>query len=145
MTRHHCVGDIPWRAVLLMCLGCIMSPAAQSPGAPPFQTSLRPDRHETAARLAWQKPDQIVTALNIKPGQVIADIGAGSGIMTRRFAAAVAPSGMATGLDVDPAMVEFMQQDAKTRGLATYRARVVPPDDPGLMKNSVDLVENRPH
>ena len=101
--------------------------------------ALSPERYESP-RLAWQQPDAIVAALGVAPGQTVVDIGAGSGIMTRRFAVAVAPSGTATGLDIDPAMVEFMRQDARTRGLTTYAARLVTPDDPGLAASSVDLI-----
>ena len=66
----------------------------------------------TPARAKWQKPDQVVRALNLKPGQTIVDIGAGTGYFTRRFARAVGPTGMAIGLDIEPGMVAYMKADA---------------------------------
>src|SRR3990172_5754781 len=66
---------------------------------------------ESPDRLQWQKPDEVVKALGLKNGDRIADIGAGSGYFTRRFARAVAPDGVAIGYDVDAGMVAFMKED----------------------------------
>ncbi len=95
---------------------------------------------ESPDRDKWQKPDEVVKALALKPGETIVDLGAGTGYFTRRFAAAVAPTGRAIGLDVEPGMVEHMRDDARTRGLANYDAKLVKPDDPELAPASVDVV-----
>jgi arsenite methyltransferase len=123
-----------------ICIGTAIStmPAA---GDTTFQGhGAKPDRYETPMRLGWQRPDDVVKALQLKPGAVVADIGAGSGLFTRRFAEAVGPTGEAIGLEIDPAMVEFMKEDARQRGLAHYTARLVHADDPGLHRSSIDLV-----
>jgi arsenite methyltransferase len=95
---------------------------------------------ESPDRDQWQKPDQVVRALNLKPGETVVDLGAGTGYFTRRFAAAVAPSGRSIGLDVEPAMVDYMKHDAERGRLTNYDARVVKPNDPGLSAASVDVV-----
>jgi arsenite methyltransferase len=95
---------------------------------------------ESPERDRWQKPDVVVRELDLKPGQTVVDIGAGTGYFTRRFAAAVGPGGRAIGLDVEPAMVEYMHKDAKKLGLKNYQARVVKPDNPELAPDSVDLI-----
>jgi arsenite methyltransferase len=108
---------------------------------------------ESPERDRWQKPDEVVKAMGLKPGETVVDIGAGTGYFTRRFAAAVAPNGRAIGLDVELGMVEQMKKDAAARGLKNYEARVVKPDDAGLANDSVDVIflcdtfhhiENRP-
>jgi arsenite methyltransferase len=95
---------------------------------------------ESPQRARWQKPDEVIKALALKPGENVADIGAGTGYFTRRFARAVAPGGIAMGLDVEPGMVAYMKRDAEKLGLGNYRARVVKPDDPQLAPDSVDLI-----
>lgn len=97
-------------------------------------------RFESPERAAWQRPDQVVSSLELKPGQSVADIGAGSGYFARRFAHAVAPGGTVLALDTEPGMVEYMTKDARDSGLANYRPRVVKPDDPGIEPGSVDLI-----
>ena len=91
-------------------------------------------------RDSWQKPDEVMKSLNLKPGDVIADIGAGTGYFTRRFAKAVSPGGQALGLEIVSSNVESMKRDADRLGLDTYMARLVEPDDPGFEPGSVDIV-----
>jgi ubiquinone/menaquinone biosynthesis C-methylase UbiE len=95
---------------------------------------------ENAERDAWQKPDEVVQQLQLRPGDVVADIGAGTGYFTRRFAAAVGPSGKAMGLDIESTMVTHINDDAQKRGLTNLSARQVPPNDPQLAPQSVDVV-----
>lgn len=95
---------------------------------------------ESAERIEWQQPDKVVEAIKLEPGQTAVDIGAGTGLFTRRFAKAVGPSGQAIGLDIEPSMVDYMKADAKKLGLKSYDARVVKPDDPALAPHSVDVV-----
>lgn len=93
-----------------------------------------PDRGE------WQKPDEVIRALGLKKGQRVADIGAGSGYFTRRFAAAVAPGGEAIGYDVDPGMVTAMKEDAAKRKINNYRALLIRPERPDLGKSAFDMI-----
>lgn len=95
---------------------------------------------EADDRDKWQKTDEVLRLMNVKPGQVIADIGAGSGYFTRRFAAIVSPTGKAVGIEIDAAAVRAMNADARRLNLATYTAMLVPSDDPMLAARSVDLV-----
>ena len=95
---------------------------------------------ESPERMKWQQPDRVVEALNLKPGQTVVDIGAGTGFFTRRFAKVVTPTGRAIGLDIEPSMVDYMKADAKKRSLKNYQARLVKPNDPALAPRSVDVV-----
>lgn len=95
---------------------------------------------EDPARAEWQKPEEVVKALDLKPGNVVADIGAGTGYFTRLFAVVIGPGGSAIGLDTEPAMVHYMKDNAQKRNLDNYTARVVKPDDPELPSDSVDVI-----
>lgn len=103
-----------------------------------------------AEHLAWsfevdgrdrrQKPDEVIKALDLKAGQTVVDLGAGSGYFTWRFAKAVGPGGKAIGLEIESNLVDKMKADASRRGLANYEARLVPTDDPQLAPDSVDVI-----
>ncbi len=95
---------------------------------------------EDPERDEWQKPDEVVKSLNLKPGDVVADIGAGTGYFTRRFAKAVSPGGLALGLEIKPSMVQSMTKDAQKLELYNYKALLIKPDNPELEPGSVDLV-----
>jgi arsenite methyltransferase len=88
----------------------------------------------------WQKPEEVLQHLNLQAGDVIADIGAGDGYFTRRFAQAVGPGGQALGLEVSSWKVESMKRDADRLGLENYKAVLVETDDPGFEPRSVDVV-----
>lgn len=95
---------------------------------------------QDSRRDAWQKPEEVVKSLNLKSGDVIADIGAGDGYFTWRFAEAVGPGGQALGLEVSSWQVESMKRDAERRGWDHYQAMLVETDDPGFEARSVDVV-----
>jgi ubiquinone/menaquinone biosynthesis C-methylase UbiE len=95
---------------------------------------------EDPERVKWSKPAEVVKAMGLENGDVVADIGAGTGYFTRLFAMAVAPQGMAIGLDIEESMVKYMKDDAKKLGLNNYDAKVIPTDDAGLAANSVDVI-----
>ncbi len=97
-------------------------------------------RFEDPGREEWQKPAEVVAALQLKPGDAVADIGAGTGYFTRHFARSVGPRGKAIGLDIEQSMVDYMKQDAQRLHLENYHARVVKKDDPELTPASFDLV-----
>lgn len=95
---------------------------------------------QDAGRDSWQKPDEVVRGLDLEPGDVIADIGAGDGYFTRRFAKEVSPGGQALGLEITSYNVESMRRDADRLGLDSYKPMQVEPDDPGFEPRSVDVV-----
>lgn len=92
-----------------------------------------------AGRDAWQQPERVVETLGIKPGQRVADIGAGGGYFTFRFASAIGAEGMVYAVDVDPDMTGHIAEQAAARGIGNVEPILAAPDDPRLPE-SVDLV-----
>jgi predicted methyltransferase len=86
----------------------------------------------------YRRPDLVMTALALKPGDAVADVGAGRGYLTHRLAAAVGARGRVVATDVDFAA---LQQIGPTRaGEAAIELRKVPPDEPSLEPRAYDLI-----
>lgn len=92
------------------------------------------------ARDAWQKPHEVVTALGVRDGDTVADIGAGSGYFTLRFAQHVGPGGRVLAVDVSPEMIEEVKRRAGEAKLTNVTPVLARPDNPRLPPQSVDVV-----
>lgn len=97
-------------------------------------------RFEDPERYLWQKPEEVIRVMNIRNGYIIADIGAGSGYFTRRFAKAVSPDGIAIGYDIEQGMVDYMRGDAQRLGMQNYRAELIDPQKPALKGDYFDVI-----
>jgi len=93
---------------------------------------------DSPARDAWQKPDDVVSLLQLWPGNAVADVGAGTGHFEPYLAKAVGPTGRVLALDVEPHMVTYLKRRVKKEKLANVSAQQVAADDPGLPDGSVD-------
>ena len=72
-------------------------------------------------RDAWQRPDQIMDALLLREGSVVADIGAGGGWFTIRLASRVGPNGLVYAEDVQPQMIESIKRRVSRAQLSNVR------------------------
>jgi ubiquinone/menaquinone biosynthesis C-methylase UbiE len=97
-------------------------------------------RFESPERAAWQKPDEVVAALGVKAGMTVADIGAGTGYFSRRFAQVVGPAGSVFAVDLEPNMLVYLRQRAEQDGQANLIPVLASQDDPRLPDGSVDLI-----
>ncbi len=88
---------------------------------------------EDPQRDAWQKPHEVVMALGLKTTETVADIGAGSGYFTRRFAM---HAGKVYAVDIDAKLLEAAMKDAPKN----VEAVLATPDDPMLPAASVDTI-----
>ena len=89
-------------------------------------------------RDAWQKPHQVIEALALKPGAVVADLGAGTGYFSVRLARMV-PKGTVYAVDVEPDMVKYLGQRAAREKLKNMIAVAAAPGDARLPAKA-DLV-----
>lgn len=93
---------------------------------------------EDPERDAWQKPDEVIAALNLPPQGRVADIGSATGYFTVRIARSH-PDAVVYGADVEPSMTDYLRARAAREGLANVRAITAAPDDPKLPE-PVDVV-----
>jgi ubiquinone/menaquinone biosynthesis C-methylase UbiE len=145
---------------LLALLLLVSPPAAPPPAAPasPSRTSRSQfeagrDRYrnppdipaciaaqEDPARDRWQKPDQVVQALALRPGQTVCDIGSGPGYFTLRLAGAVGPQGRVFAVDVDPRIVGALRDRVEAQHLRNITPVLGLGDDPLLPPATCDLI-----
>lgn len=86
------------------------------------------------------KPDQILEALVLQSGQTVADIGAGGGYFSLRFADAVGRQGRVFAVDTDPRFLEFIRNNANEKGLNNVETILATEDELPLPRASLDLV-----
>lgn len=91
-------------------------------------------------RDAWQKPAEVVRALEIRPGMVAADLGAGTGYFEPYLAGAVGAKGLVLAIDTEPSMVRHLAQRAVRERLATVVPVLALPGEPFLPPGRVDRV-----
>lgn len=95
---------------------------------------------EDPARDAYQKPHDVLTALGLKEGERIADIGAGAGYFSLRFARHVGAAGRVFAVDINPDMIVHLNQRVRDARLDNVRTILALPDDPLLPEASVDRI-----
>jgi len=88
-------------------------------------------------RDAYQKPHEVMEALAVKEGEVVADIGAGSGYFALRLAKHVGASGHVYAVDVSPDMIRHLNTRIRDAGVTNISTVLAPPDDP-LLPQPVD-------
>ncbi len=93
---------------------------------------------EDPARDAYQKPHDVIAALSLKEGERIADIGAGAGYFTLRFAHHVGKTGVVYAVDINPDMIVHLNERIRDAGVDNVRSILALPDDPLLPDRSVD-------
>jgi SAM-dependent methyltransferase len=95
-------------------------------------------RFEDPSRDEWQKPDQVLDWLELSPTDKVADIGAATGYFPVRIAKRV-PEGQVYGVDIEEAMVDYLNKRATDEGIANLKAVLGEPADPKIPE-PVDVV-----
>jgi ubiquinone/menaquinone biosynthesis C-methylase UbiE len=86
------------------------------------------------------KPGKVLRSLNVRKGQAVADLGAGGGYFTYRFARLVGPAGRVYAVDISRGFLKIIRAEARKRKLANIETVLARPDDSRLPPKSVDLV-----
>jgi ubiquinone/menaquinone biosynthesis C-methylase UbiE len=117
--------------VLLVAASCGHRDAEGDSG--PGSAATSDSAREQARFDAERRPETVVEALGIGPGSRVADVGAGSGLLTVHLARAVRPNGRVVATDIDGAVLDLLQSRLAAAGLADLVERkVVPAEQPGL-------------
>ncbi len=96
---------------------------------------------DSPERDGYQKPAQVVSALGLKPGMAVADLGAGPGYFSKRFVEAVTETGKVYVIDIEPEMLAAAKENLVHLHVSfTADFILARPDDPKLPLESVDLI-----
>jgi ubiquinone/menaquinone biosynthesis C-methylase UbiE len=93
----------------------------------------RPEREKE------EQPAKMLAALKLKPGDVVADIGAGSGYHTFRMAKVVGPRGKVYAVDIQPEMLALIRERTKATGVTNVEPVQGTLTDPKLPAGAIDL------
>ena len=94
----------------------------------------RPEREKE------EQPSKLVPALKLKPGDVVADIGAGSGYYTFRLAKEVGEKGKVYAVDIQKEMLAIIRQRMKAGNITNVVPILSTEKEPKLPDSSVDLI-----
>ncbi len=94
---------------------------------------------DRATREHEEAPEQALALIRIRPGMVVADVGAGSGYMTTRLARLVGAGGTVYANDVQPAMLRIIHDKAEAEHLSNVEIVQGSDTDTHLPANTIDL------
>lgn len=83
---------------------------------------------------------KLLKALQIEPAQTVCDLGCGNGFYTLRLAKLVGPQGLVWAVDIQPEMLELLDERAKTRGVTNLKPTLGGPISPNLPDGEIDLL-----
>lgn len=106
-------------------LGCAACSRAQNSG---------PERDR------WNRPDEVMDALGLHPGSVVADVGCGEGYFTFKFASRVGPTGKVYADDIREDRLDDVRRQAEKQGLKQIETVHGTDDDPRLPAGALDVV-----
>ena len=125
----------------ILALGLLLAAPAASAPAPEHSggdVARMIERFEDPERRAWQKPLQVLDALGLREGEVVADIGAGSGYFTGLLSVQVGQTGKVYAVDVEQQMLDHIKTRFDVSPDVVYV--LADPDDPGLPEEGIDLI-----
>ncbi len=94
---------------------------------------------ERPERVEEERPELLLSALELKPGMTVADIGAGTGYYSWRMAQRVGAGGTVYAVDIQPEMIKLLEQQMSRRRTANVKALLGTLTDPGLPPAGIDL------
>jgi ubiquinone/menaquinone biosynthesis C-methylase UbiE len=129
----------PQHRFLASCLLAATFAAAASAQLAPRKADEWVTTLEGPQRVATQKIDDVLAKLSLKPGMVVADIGAGSGLFSRPLAKTVAPTGKVYAVDIQQDLLDHINQRDKEENIRNVQTVLGEFDDPKLPARDVDL------
>lgn len=87
-----------------------------------------------------EEPLKLLNSLKVRPGQTICDFGCGNGFHSLQLAKRVGASGTVHAVDIQPEMLEMLEERAGTRGLTNIKPVLATVEESGLSPETYDMV-----
>jgi predicted methyltransferase len=127
--------------VTLLMVGLVGADSDDATARHPFDDVAKWEKiFDDPRRAEWQQPAAIVRALALKPGMVVADVGAGTGYFERALSDAVGPRGSVLAVEVEPNLVTHLRARAEREGTANVIPILGSTADPRLPAGRVDRI-----
>jgi predicted methyltransferase len=144
------------RRLRFVVIACLLGLASYYAGTHLITTRPAPPRHPLTGRqiagiatdAGWldratreheEAPERALQLIGIRPGMMIADVGAGTGYMTIRLAGLVGSTGKVYANDLQPGMLRIIQDKARTEHLSNVEIVQGTETDARLPNNAIDL------
>ncbi len=105
-----------------------------------FTTAVPAAYMDDPRRNEWQMPAAVLERLPIKPGAMVADLGAGTGYFTLPLAQKSGKTGVVYAIDIDPAMIQSIKDRAKAAGLTNIKPILVATSEFPALPTPLDLL-----
>lgn len=96
-------------------------------------------RFEVESREVFARRKEIVAACRIRPGETVADVGAGTGLFTRMFADAVGDDGRVIAVDISQKFLDHIAAASRAAGQTNVETLLCQADSTALPPDTVDL------
>lgn len=126
-------------ALLAAASDASLAPRQQTPRSPVIFNPQDAAQLDQPSRDAWQKPDEAVDSLKLQAGDVVADIGTGSGYFVPYLSRSVGSSGRVYAIDIQPEMLAFVQRKIAELEISNVTPVLSQEADTRLPPESVDL------
>lgn len=120
-----------WAQATHPVTGRRIAPVMGAAGADWLERSEREDEEE---------PDKALDAIGLKPGMVVADVGAGTGYFTLRMVRRVGPAGRVYATDIQPRMIELLRQNLERAAVNNVETILSTEADTRLPAGRIDLI-----
>lgn len=133
-----------WALLIVPILACAKPGGAEDINAAFLDPKLDPQtfvaRFEGESREIAKHHEAIADVLGLRAGDVIADVGAGTGLFMETFSRRVGPAGRVLEIDISPRLVEYMSERATIHGYHNVEARLCTERSIEVAEATVDVV-----